>query len=260
MESQSGRPGTRWSEGARGAVQRQRQSDLLAPCCYAKREVDVWGSGYGLIHRQGLPKYGEPLSNRGLGIGLMKITREWIKEHSTPKGGWTADQLKCLGVSWPPQHGWLQSLIGKEIDAETADKFEWFGSMRNPTGSSDTFAGAIQRLWVERKAVGSSKAKRLEFLLRWAAVKVAHKQEYQKRRRCTRKSWKKFMKAHCWVCHVAKATCRHHIIQVQHGGGNDDRNIVPLCDGCHAEVHPWMDASAHPIVMEARQLDAVSGI
>lgn len=30
---------------------------------------------------------------------------------------------------------------------------------------------------------------------------------------------------------------RHHIIQLQHGGGNHARNIVPLCRTCHRKVH-----------------------
>jgi 5-methylcytosine-specific restriction endonuclease McrA len=120
----------------------------------------------------------------------------------------------------------------------------------------ENFADAVQRLWFEKKRLGGDRRRRLAFLLRWAGLHVAHKKEYQKRRRATRRSWKKFMGMSCWVCHVAKATCRHHVIQVQHGGGNDDRNIVPLCEGCHAEVHPWMDASEHPIVIEAREMDA----
>ena len=119
----------------------------------------------------------------------------------------------------------------------------------------ETYGNAIQRLWAERKHLSGARRHRIEFLLRWSVVTVAHKQEYVKRRRCTRKSWKRFMKSGCWACHGVKATSRHHIIQVQHGGGNDDRNIVPLCDGCHAEVHPWMDASAHPLVVEARAMD-----
>jgi hypothetical protein len=122
----------------------------------------------------------------------------------------------------------------------------------------EQFASAIQRLWAEKKRLGGNRRKRLAFLLRWAGLHVAHKKDYEKRRRgpARTKSWKRFTNAMCWVCHVAKATCRHHIIQVQHGGGNDNRNIVPLCDGCHAEVHPWMDASAHPMVKEAEEMDA----
>lgn len=44
----------------------------------------------------------------------------------------------------------------------------------------------------------------------------------------------------CWCCAVEKPDHMHHIVQVQHGGLNLPCNLVPLCDYCHAIVHPWM--------------------
>lgn len=32
----------------------------------------------------------------------------------------------------------------------------------------------------------------------------------------------------------------HHIIEVQNGGSNCVRNIVPLCFECHKFLHPWL--------------------
>lgn len=118
----------------------------------------------------------------------------------------------------------------------------------------EPYRNAAQRLLWERKRIGGNRRKRLELLLRWSVVEVAHRQDYRKRRH-SQKGKHRFIDASCWVCYVAKAVCRHHIIQVQHGGGTDDRNVVPLCAGCHAEVHPWMDASEHPLVVEANQWD-----
>jgi hypothetical protein len=43
----------------------------------------------------------------------------------------------------------------------------------------------------------------------------------------------------CFVC-LSQAHCRHHIIQLQHGGMNHKKNIVSLCNFCHAKIHPWM--------------------
>lgn len=43
----------------------------------------------------------------------------------------------------------------------------------------------------------------------------------------------------CFVC-LGPAHCRHHIIQLQHGGMNHKKNVVSLCNDCHAEVHPWL--------------------
>lgn len=45
----------------------------------------------------------------------------------------------------------------------------------------------------------------------------------------------------CYGCRVqAGPYHRHHIIQIQHGGSNYIRNIVGLCEACHADVHPWL--------------------
>lgn len=44
----------------------------------------------------------------------------------------------------------------------------------------------------------------------------------------------------CWVCTYARATARHHIVQLQNGGINSRKNVVSLCDACHAEIHPWL--------------------
>src|SRR5271157_5851131 len=50
---------------------------------------------------------------------------------------------------------------------------------------------------------------------------------------------KKFNWGQCRVCGV-KAQLVHHVIQVQNGGHNHRRNLVPLCHSCHAEIHPWL--------------------
>ena len=44
----------------------------------------------------------------------------------------------------------------------------------------------------------------------------------------------------CWACQWRSARVQHHIVQVQYGGGNGRRCVVPLCHGCHAVVHPWL--------------------
>lgn len=115
------------------------------------------------------------------------------------------------------------------------------------------YAQAINQLWRERKAVISRKD-RFDFLLRWSVVTALNKRKYEKRRKAS-KNWKHF-DASCWLCRGARVTCRHHIIQVQHGGNNDERNMVGLCDPCHAAVHPWLDGSEHPLVKEAKEMDA----
>lgn len=43
----------------------------------------------------------------------------------------------------------------------------------------------------------------------------------------------------CFAC-GARAQCRHHIIWIMNGGRNTRKNIIPLCNNCHAEIHPWL--------------------
>lgn len=49
--------------------------------------------------------------------------------------------------------------------------------------------------------------------------------------------WRRF--GDCFVC-ANPATTRHHIIQIQNGGINSKKNLVSLCDECHAKIHPWL--------------------
>ena len=43
----------------------------------------------------------------------------------------------------------------------------------------------------------------------------------------------------CFIC-GGKAQCRHHLIQLQNGGINSKRNLISICNKCHADVHPWL--------------------
>jgi len=59
----------------------------------------------------------------------MVITREWIGEHATGNNvGWTRQQLRCLGVSWPPRSGWRRAMAGRVIPDEAAREFERLGA------------------------------------------------------------------------------------------------------------------------------------
>lgn len=56
------------------------------------------------------------------------VTKKWLLSCRTRAGGWTAAQLAELGLSWPPQHGWHEGLIGKEV---TEAQYNRFCSLRN---------------------------------------------------------------------------------------------------------------------------------
>jgi hypothetical protein len=44
--------------------------------------------------------------------------------HQSKRDGWTADQLRCLGIEWPPARGWKFRVIGKTISDDAKARFE----------------------------------------------------------------------------------------------------------------------------------------
>lgn len=61
----------------------------------------------------------------------MRVTKEWIHANKTENGGWTARQLKCLGVSWPPTSGWIERIEGDDISDDNAKYFS-IDAAKNP--------------------------------------------------------------------------------------------------------------------------------
>lgn len=44
----------------------------------------------------------------------------------------------------------------------------------------------------------------------------------------------------CFACEFQGQLYLHHVIEVQNGGSNTPRNLVPLCFPCHQFLHPWL--------------------
>jgi 5-methylcytosine-specific restriction endonuclease McrA len=53
----------------------------------------------------------------------MRITKDFIFQHKTARGGWTAGQIIALGEKWPVQRGWISRAIEKEFTQEQIDRF-----------------------------------------------------------------------------------------------------------------------------------------
>lgn len=59
----------------------------------------------------------------------MRITRELLEQGQSKAGGWSREQLRLLGVNWPPKRGWPAKIVGSEItDAEAARFLELNGA------------------------------------------------------------------------------------------------------------------------------------
>lgn len=55
---------------------------------------------------------------------MFKVTEEWVKAFQSKSGGWNREQLKCVGVVWPPSAGWIQQLSGQLITDDSKLGFE----------------------------------------------------------------------------------------------------------------------------------------
>jgi len=62
-----------------------------------------------------------------LKVHFMIVTKKWIESNTTPRGAWTARQLACIGVSWPPIAGWKDRVCGTKISGSAAKSFEQLG-------------------------------------------------------------------------------------------------------------------------------------
>lgn len=51
----------------------------------------------------------------------------------------------------------------------------------------------------------------------------------------------------CATCGNRGSIHIHHIIPLSCGGGNEMLNLLPLCEKCHALVHPWLQADLSDI-------------
>ena len=69
------------------------------------------------------------------------------------------------------------------------------------------------------------------------------------RPRCTFEVWdlirKAVLRRDRFQCQGCGKTCGlnvHHIVPVHRGGEDDPRNLISLCNDCHAAIHSWLAA------------------
>lgn len=53
----------------------------------------------------------------------VTIDMALILAGQTERGGWNKSQLALIGVSWPPEKGWIRFVLGKEISGHDASEF-----------------------------------------------------------------------------------------------------------------------------------------
>lgn len=53
----------------------------------------------------------------------ITLTSELLHSAASANRGWNRKQLAVLGVSWPPQKGWLSALVGRTVSAGVWEQF-----------------------------------------------------------------------------------------------------------------------------------------
>lgn len=127
---------------------------------------------------------------------------------------------KKVTIVWPPkQYGW-----------KTFDEYK-------------------ELLRILRQKIGYSyKPERSDYVMKWLKYYSEIRIDYKggmtiaevRDKFTAQKRAKRLFRARCMTCGVP-CECRHHVIQIQNGGRNEKKNLVPLCDGCHGQIHPWLD-------------------
>lgn len=51
------------------------------------------------------------------------VTRDFLTAGLSGNGGWNLAQMYCLGMSWPPESGWVDTVLGARIPKLLADEF-----------------------------------------------------------------------------------------------------------------------------------------
>lgn len=87
---------------------------------------------------------------------MVKVTYEWLEEHTYRGVGLKKKQGKILGLPYPLEKGWKRKVIGMEISDKDAEKFSELGShprKKNAVNRNDDreFLEKHKRLMKERE-------------------------------------------------------------------------------------------------------------
>ena len=68
----------------------------------------------------------------------IELTRELIEAARTPNGGFTKSQLAVIGIEWPPQHNWIDDIVGTFITPKQLEEFNHieYVTKKTPTAFS----------------------------------------------------------------------------------------------------------------------------
>lgn len=53
----------------------------------------------------------------------MRLTHHHIERGRSRTGGYSREQLAALGVPWPPERGWVERAVGREVSVVAFVRF-----------------------------------------------------------------------------------------------------------------------------------------
>jgi len=71
----------------------------------------------------------------------MTITRQMVLDAASSNCGWNNDQLRLMKVRLPLHHGWIETLVGTEVDEETWHKVMALSGIRKKRKRNEIISG-----------------------------------------------------------------------------------------------------------------------
>lgn len=135
-------------------------------------------------------------------------------------------------------------MLTREAEAQNAEGVQRKKIVHANAILKEKLAGFWQRFAGEKRTHYAPSVK-LQALREMAEVRIPYKKQspLSRRReqfdRVKHRLCRARLGSKCFVC-FRPGFNRHHIVQLNNGGINSRRNLVILCNACHAQVHPWL--------------------
>jgi len=153
----------------------------------------------------------------------MKLTKEILELAKTDNGGYTREQLACLGVVFVVGESWIGGVIGKQYDKKKLLKFVSLRYGAKPKVHKNPVLNKRVKKKHRKKKI--TKKNRGEYLdPRWREKRkfILERDEYK-----------------CKECGATE--CELHVHHLKYYGkyiwSVNDRDLITLCKKCHNNLH-----------------------
>ena len=75
---------------------------------------------------------------------MIQLTDDMIEAGRSEQDGWSREQLRLFGVSWPPAKHWKRRMAGSQFDERVVEEFLRLKDAHLPKVRVTAYASAIQ--------------------------------------------------------------------------------------------------------------------